>query len=254
MIYRSNIAAPDLAPAFAPHLIVKPRVCSLGHDVPSDSDFGPDCGFMTHDEAAILWAVANAVKGKFWLDIGSRLGWTTAHILSGGVEYVEAVDPEYAFSNSHGTSFWDRTLENLTRCGFMPETGIRVGFSAMKSDLFFDGWFPLDDSGPFRIYSGACIDGDHDAPQPLKDAQNSLARLAPAGVIVFHDFWGRPIREGVEFLLNAGLKCRVYDTPNGMAVCWRGEFTPPDHVPDPAIDWKRERRTRAAEFDFSRCE
>lgn len=101
--------------------------------------------------------------------------------------------------------------------------------------------------------AGFMIDGDHDSPQPLNDARGALAHLADTGVIVFHDFWGKPIRDGVEYLIEQGLKCRVYNTPAGMAVCWRGDFTPPDHVADPAIDWAQVRASRAPEWNFSRC-
>ena len=46
MIYRSNLTAPDLAPQFK---LRNPPMTMLGHDVPSDPDFLPDCGYLTHD-------------------------------------------------------------------------------------------------------------------------------------------------------------------------------------------------------------
>ena len=95
------------------------------------------------------------------------------------------------------------------------------------------------------------IDGDHDSPQPTLDAQRAIS--VGAKVLVFHDFWGQPIQDAVRAALI--WRKRVYDTPNGMAVCWsRGcDFVPPDHTPDPAIDWAQVRKDRAPNFDFSRC-
>jgi len=58
---------------------------------------------------------------------------------------------------------------------------------------------------------------------------------------------------GRRFSDGDAIPCRTYDTPNGMAVCWRGDFSPPNHVPDPAIDWGSVRAGRAPEFDFARC-
>ena len=73
-IYRSNLTAPDLSPYFS----LCPQVRQImGHDAPSDPDFDPDCTYLTHDEAAILYSIAKAWPGS-WVDIGARLGWTGA--------------------------------------------------------------------------------------------------------------------------------------------------------------------------------
>ena len=52
-----------------------------------------------------------------------------------------------------------------------------------------------------------------------------------------------------------GFRTRIYNTPNGVALCWRGfkGWSPPDHVPDPAVDWAG-MRARVEEFDWSKCE
>jgi len=83
MIYKSNLEAPDLS-RFFKHLTVSPMAHSFGHDVPRDwadkSDDDPvfgiwkRCGFWTHDEAAILYNVAQRVNG-FWLDMGIESVW-----------------------------------------------------------------------------------------------------------------------------------------------------------------------------------
>ncbi len=209
----------------------------MGHDVPSDPDFEPECGFMTHDEAAILYNCGERAPGE-WVDIGARLMWTSSY-LAYALRFVLSVDP--AFKNP---AFRSRAAENL----WLLDQHELIYLFPMTSKEFFAG--PVN---TFNCISGVCIDGNHDRPEPLNDAKGALAHLPETGVIVFHDFWGDPIREGVNYLLDRGLKCRVYDTPNGMAVCWRGDFTPPHHIPDPAIDWAAVRRGRASEFDFTRC-
>lgn len=238
MIYRSNLIAPDLQPHFAATTICKPRDWSMGHDVMSDKDYEPDCCFMTHDEAAILFNVARGMRpGGTWADIGARFGWTTAHIAAAGA-WVVSVDPVLKTQGGleryqkNTDAFWNSIIELNHKTA--------------------SEWREKVARRKFTDYSGYVIDADHDAPQPLNDARGALALLKLTGVIVFHDFWGRPIREGVEYLIEQGLKCRVYNTPAGMAVCWRGEFTPPDHVADPAIDWAQVRVSRAPEFDFNR--
>jgi hypothetical protein len=211
MIYRSNLTCPDLQPYFEP-LICKPRPNTMGHDALSDPDFEPDCLFFTHDEAAILYNVVKEVRGD-WADIGSRTGWTARHIVEAGCN-IYAIDPAYRDS-----IFLARFKKNLgDHHGLLDDKTSFDSFSAHHPEL-----------------EGACIDGNHDSPFPLVDAV--LCATHGARVIVFHDFWGPPIQEAVTFLKWQGWKAKIYNTPNGVAVCWRGEFTPPDHTPDPSIDW-----------------
>jgi hypothetical protein len=236
MIYRSNISAPDLQPHFAATTICHPRHWSMGHDVLSDAVYEPECGFATHDEAAILFECARRARGE-WGDIGARMCWTSAHIATAGVSRVLAVDPAYTVQE-----FEQRARSNVEKI----KEFNRISLLCFTSTEFFGLIANIE-------LSGVMIDGNHDAPEPLNDARNALAHLTNTGVIVLHDLWGRPIREAVEYLMGEGLKCRVYDTPNGMAVCWRGNFTPPDHVPDPSIDWDAVRAGRAPEFNLGVC-
>jgi hypothetical protein len=247
MIYRSNIEAPDLQSQFAATTICKVRPWSMGHDVMSDAVYEPECGFMLHDEAAILYECSRRVKGT-WVDIGSRLGWSYAHIRKAGCEVI-GVDPAYK-----ADPFLDRFEENIKTFG-----GDYRIYGDTSTAFFEKGIQVEEQDGTVaslqaggKQFDGICIDGNHDAPEPLNDARNALAHLKETGVIILHDFWGQPVRDAVNFLIDAGLKCRIYSTPNGMAVCWRGDFEAPDHNPDPAINWAEVRSGRAPEFDFSR--
>lgn len=234
MIYRSNLVAPDLSAHFK--LLVKPRPWSLGHSIPSDPDYEPDCCFMSHDEAAILYHCAKSARGP-WVDVGSRFGWTAKHINWITNDFVACLDPHFMMA-----ALRRRFLEN-------------VGLS------WSDWTFPFTlrqyaDSSQRRLFSGFCIDGNHDDPEPLRDAMAALTIAAPKCCMAFHDFRGRPIRDAVRYLMGQGFKARVYWTPAMMAVCWRGDFTPPVHERDPNIDWMSVRRAAEidSDFDLSRCE
>lgn len=231
MIFRSNLECPDLAPHFK--LMSKPRHYSFGHDVPSDPDFEPDCGYFTHDEAAILYNIAREVGGN-WIDIGARFGWTTAHLGAAGCE-VTAVDPILKLQGPSA-----RFESNLLHAWHMV-TSVHTSTAA---EFFVREWFR---------HSGCVIDGDHDAPQPALDARRFLLIAQPKCAIILHDFTGKPIRDAVTLLLDKGLQCRIYNTPNMLACCWRGNFDMPNHVPDPRIPWA-EIRANMTDFDFSRCE
>jgi len=69
----------------------------------------------------------------------------------------------------------------------------------------------------------------------------NAAKFAADGcVIMLHDLWGKPIRDAADWLVSQGWQRKVYFTPNGVACVWRGlpDFEAPDHVRDPAIDWR----------------
>ena len=236
MIYRSNLTAPDLAPYF--RLLDPPMLTPVGgHDMPSDPDFLPACGFMTHDEAAILYHCAKAWP-KRWVDIGARLGWSAKHINWITNRPVYCVEPELAVPEFAG-----RFLENV---------GMAWAITGWMQPLTSERFFSLN-----HPINAACIDGRHDAPEPTNDAVRAIN--AGANVLVWHDFQGQPVRDAVAAVLDrewdGGWHARVYWTPNGMAVAWRDGcgFVPPTHVPDPLVDW-REIQARMSDFDFGRCE
>lgn len=214
MIYRSNLTAPDLSAHFR---LRHPPLQIAGHDIPSDPDFEPDCGFWSHDEAAILYNCACRMKGSMWVDIGARLGWTGAHIVDAGHTAI-LVDPQYCV-----TEFERRCYQNIE------SWSIRIWLDGRFSEEFL-----REDED---VYRGFVIDGCHDAPEPLKDAQGCARLAADTAVILLHDALGKPVRDAARWLMDNGWKARMFWTPNGVIACWRGDFTPPDHVRDPAIDW-----------------
>jgi hypothetical protein len=230
MIYRSNLEAPDLSRYF-PYQKFYPRPWSFTHDVPSDQEFDPDCGSFTLDETAILYHCAKA-RGGTWVDIGARFGWTTAHICEAGC-HVHMVDPALSVDE----------YENRRAMNLLPWFKQIVSINKKDSGDFFDR------IAQRSTFSGFLIDGNHDEPFPFTDAVNSVLFAKPTCCIILHDFWGKPIRDAVQCLLDRNWSARVYYTPNGIAVCWRGDFIPPDHVPDRVI---KEAMTpnRFPDFDF----
>lgn len=251
MIYRSNLSVPDLTPNFK-HLTQRTMGQSMGHDVLSDwADKADDdpvfgiwkrCGFMTHDEAAILYNVARQVGGN-WCDIGCHTGWTSLHIVNGVGRDLDSVSHTCVDYMLGLPDFRQRFEENTMFPG-------RFQW-AEKSEAFFEA-FDRTQAGRMNRWNGFCIDGDHDRPQPLRDAQNAARYLEESGVIIFHDFIGRPVQEAVEYLMGIGFKTRVYWTPHMVACCWRGDFFPPTHVRDSAINWDRV-RMMMPDFPFERC-
>lgn len=243
--YLSNVQGPDLRSYFK-HLHWRKMPHSMGHLVASDWADKPvddpmfglykNCGLWTRDEAAILhaWA-ANGIRLQgLWLDIGAHTGWTSKHINYGTNSTVLCIDPMLA-----DRGFRYRWSENT---GF-PGSWAHGITSAQE--------FAMENGSPTKL-AGVCIDGDHEPGKPLEDAQNAATHLAETGVIIFHDGIGRPTREAVTWLMGQGFKARLYWTPYLVFVCWRGDFTPVDHIPDARIDWTNHKLAMQKDFDFER--
>lgn len=247
--YLSNVQGPDLRPHFK-HLHWRKMPHSMGHLVASDwSDKSVDdpmfglyknCGLWTRDEGAILYNWARMVDGD-WLDIGAHTGWTTAHVAAASCD-VDAVDPMLST-----VGFQDRFESNMKHCwNFMNE------YHGRTSNSFFEIAAAWALKGVVIDFNGVVIDGDHEPGKPLEDAQNAAKHLAETGVIIFHDGIGRPTREAVTWLMDQGFKGRLYWTPYLVFVCWRGDFTPVDHIPDARIDWTNHKLEMQKDFDFER--
>lgn len=238
-----GLTTPDLRPYFK-HLHWRPMPHSMGVPVASDwADktiddpvFGlyKNCGLWTMDEAAILYNVVRQVKGN-WLDIGAHTGWTAAHVLEAGGA-VMALEPMLRIQG-----FADRINANIGTFELWES-------SYLRSDEYFEIMLAKD----LPSFDGVIIDGDHDRPHPMRDAVNAATHLAETGVILMHDFTGKPVREAVTWLMDHGFHCRVYWTPHMVACCWRGEFHPPVYYREPRIPWHIV-RAQLDDFDFKRC-
>jgi hypothetical protein len=209
----------------------------MGHSEMSDwVDKSPDdpvfglyrvCGFWTHDEVSILYHVSKRMIGT-WVDIGAHTGWTGAHLAMAG-NNVWAVEPMFG-----DLDFYRRFIENITHVGLE----FRVQPWAGRSDEFaaVHGW---------RKFTGVVVDGDHGEPNPLWDAQRAYSMEAK--VVLFHDAIGGPVQQAARWLIERGYKMRVYNTPKMVICCWNTKaveegFRPPDHTPDPSIDWAKVRK------------
>ena len=248
--YMGGLEMPDLRPHFK-HLHWRVMGHSFGRLVASDWADKPDddqwriwkqCGLWCREEAAILYHCARTLRNRgTWVDIGAHTGWTSKHLQRGSRGIVECIDPMLA-----NPCFSARFSENT---GLVyPEMNLSVvsQLSPITSDEYFAAM-------PYQAPDGYVIDGDHLAPHPLHDAQNAAAHLRRNGVILLHDVIGPPVQEAVRWLQDNGFRTRIYLTPHVVACCWRGEFTPPVHIPEPALV-DQNLPARMPMIDWTRCE
>lgn len=223
--FRSNLKSPDLLPCFA-HARALPaphghEIITDWHDkLPGDPVFGrwKSCGFWTVDEAAILYQCARARAGR-WLDIGGYTGWTAAHLCAAGCSAL-SIEPMHKEEAFHA-----RWIENLC--------------AAARTTRHYAFSFPETSEEYFRAHAealaGVVIDGDHDGDQPAADASRACHRTS---LILLHDCSLPGPLGACRLLRDRGWRVRFYRTPNTVAVAWAGKFTPPEHAPDPNLQWQ----------------
>ena len=183
----------------------------------------PLIGFVSRDEAHILYNTALKFQGKPALEIGCWLGWSTAHLASGGV-VLDVVDPALA-----SPQIYESVDQSLRSAGVRSNVNLYPGYSPEKVEEIAQE----ND----RRWSLIYIDGNHDAPAPLRDAEVADRYAAEDALILFHDLASPDVAEGLNYLRDRGWNTMIYQTMQIMGVAWRGNVQPVEHIPDPNVDW-----------------
>lgn len=196
---------PNLLPAF-PHTA---EFVVHGQTTLHDIDFQPSCGYVSVQEARMLWQAARDFPGT-WCEVGSHTGWSGAHIAHGLLESfgrVVAIEPQFVYLD-----FFVRARQNWQRA----KLDHRIfPVAALSKDYF---------AGCVETFAGAHIDGDHSPRKPLEDARMLMPHLADRSVVFFHDGVGDPVHEAAAYMKHQGFQVRVFETMARMVVCWRGEW------------------------------
>ncbi len=182
-----------------------------------------DVGFVSRDEAHILYNTALKFKGKKALEIGCWMGWSACHLALGGVE-LDVIDPLLStplFNESVTTS--------LTYAGVKASVNLIPGYSPQTVEEVANKLH--------RKWSLIFIDGYHEAPAPLNDAIVCEQFAESNALILFHDLASPDVGQGLDYLRDKGWNTMVYQTMQIMGVAWRGDVCPVCHQPDPKIVW-----------------
>lgn len=183
----------------------------------------PTIGFVSRDEAHILYNTALKLQGKNALEIGCWLGWSTAHLAAGGV-ILDVVDPIL-----ENPLAYESVNQSLCSAGVRSNVNLYPGYSPGKVEEIAQ----QED----RRWSLIFIDGNHDSPAPLQDAQVAERYAAEDALILFHDLASPDVAEGLNYLRDRGWNTMIYQTMQIMGVAWRGNVKSVEHIPDPAVNW-----------------
>jgi glycosyltransferase involved in cell wall biosynthesis/predicted O-methyltransferase YrrM len=226
------IVQPDAA--FPNMEVGDPDTCPWEHlrrDVPHNwyvDRRQPIVGFLSRDEAHILYNTALQFQGKRALEIGCWLGWSACHLALAGVE-LDVVDPLLARSD-----FYQSVSDSLEAAGVRRAVNLVAGYSPQAVEALAT----QQRQWSLSQWSLIFIDGDHEAPGPLQDAIVCERLAAPDALIVFHDLASPDVAQGLDYLRQRGWHTQVYQTMQIMGVAWRGNVQPIAHQPDPKVKWQ----------------
>jgi predicted O-methyltransferase YrrM len=177
----------------------------------------PTVGFVSRDEAALLYNLSLARNAERVLEIGVWKGWSACHIALSGAK-VDAIDPLLAdpVHRRHvESSLWLAGVRDRVHLhpGRSPQTVRQLAEDGLRWGLIF-------------------IDGDHDGRAPLVDALVAEEYSNESTWIVFHDLASPDVASALFALKNRGWQIRVYETHQVMGIAWKSGAAPLMHVAD----------------------
>ena len=183
----------------------------------------PTIGFVSRDEAAILYNTTLRMGGRPCLEIGCWRGWSTVHIALAG-SHLDCVDPLLADPETRR-----EVAATLARAGVTDRVSL-VGARSPKGveELALH-------TG--RRWSFAFIDGDHTGDAPLADAEVVHRFAAEDAVVILHDLAAPEPAAALAYLRERGWSTAIYQTMQILGVATRGACRPVAHTPDPVLLW-----------------
>jgi predicted O-methyltransferase YrrM len=185
------------------------------HFVDSEFPWSVTC---TPSEAELLHDLVKVLRCRSPLEIGSYIGWSTAHIAS-SLQHntkLQCVEPFYECDNppefKHNQRALLRFRENLMTVGCWSSVELITGPSPEC----------LSGCAPAAGWDFVFLDGWHNNGQPLRDIDGLLPHLNSTVALAIHDPWVPDVRDGVMRLMSFGFEVCSLNTANFLTVAWRG--------------------------------
>ncbi len=174
----------------------------------------------TPSEAMLMYHAARLCNPRHALEIGSYIGWSSAHIASGLSRCVlTCVDP-FSETGQVSTSpdsaserAYARFLQNIVRAGLSdkvrlvrdhsPDAIPGLSTAHQWDFIFVDGW--------------------HLQGQPIRDVVGVLPYASTDAVLLLHDLWIADVRDAFLYLVAHGWSHHIFSTSNYLTILWREE-------------------------------
>ncbi len=183
----------------------------------------PNAGFISRDEAAILYNSALLVPDKPCLEIGCWRGWSAVH-LALGTNSLDIIDPVFSKPD-----FAESIRASCRAANVIDKVTFHEGYSPGAIDAL------AQESG--KRWSLIFIDGEHEGDGPRRDAEAAMRHADETALVLFHDLASPYVAAGLDAMRNAGWQTMIYQTMQIMGVAWRGNIEPVEHIPDPRVFW-----------------
>ncbi|MGB3267261.1 MAG: TylF/MycF/NovP-related O-methyltransferase [Microcoleus sp.] len=184
-------------------------------------------GFLSRDEAHILYNTALQFSGNKALEIGCWLGWSACHLALAGVE-LDVIDPLLERDDIR-QSVIDSIQGALNASGVQTSVKLVPGYSPQRVEQL------AKDLN--RKWSLIFIDGEHEGEGPLNDAIACEKLAEEDAIILFHDLAAPAVAKGLNYLKQRGWHTVIYQTMQIMGAAWRGNVAPIEHQSDPNVSW-----------------
>lgn len=189
----------------------------------------PTWGFVSRDEASILYNTALLFRGKKVLEIGCLMGWSACHLALAGIE-LDVVDP--LLTNPEVFASVQTSLVGANPASVEAQGNGRI---VMVAEASPEAVHKLArHRGEWSLFF---IDGDHEGDAPLRDTMACEQYAAADAAMLFHDLSSPAVAAGLFYLHQRGWKVKLYHTAQIMGVAWRGNVEPVHHIPDPNVNW-----------------
>jgi len=194
----------------------------IAHTWYVDQNF-PEVGFLTRDEAAILFNAALPFGEQNALEIGAHVGWSTVHLALANLN-LDTIEPQL----KHDPRVLLHIITSLRSSNIYSKVNLVAGFSAEEVEKL---------GQQNKRWSFAFIDGNHNGDYPLNDAKIVSKYMNDTAMVFFHDMVFPDVARGLEYFMQNGWQTRIYHTQQIMGCAWRGRCEPPQHQPDPRYKW-----------------
>lgn len=216
-----NAVTEALLPCF-PHLVPIPVPSKL-RNMKGEKDFCYRDNELhgalgcTAEEGYLLNRAVFHAQPRAMLEIGSYVGWSSAHLLYGNEARLTCVDPFIEDSGSLVATpkfeVMHRFRDNLWRAG----VAYRVSLWMERSPEI------LAFIAPKGGWDFVFIDGWHFDNQPTHDVLGVFPYLADNAVVWMHDFWMADVVDAGRRLSVAGWNGTEIGTANRLAAFWKKE-------------------------------